>query len=195
MGRRGGDAYRASAARASASVLNNLPGAYPVEAWTCHYWALDEEQVPRENRVVLELPEGYSAAAPRVMLGEPGCVLRVRRWGVGCRPSLLEPAGFDPASVAGADATDQALIDVCFAATQFDLPGGFVIADIDYPLQLRDAEGVLRGSSVDGISLLGALSYLVSDGRVASDFQRVRREAPELYRVALAELRMGLAGA
>jgi len=194
MVRRGGSAYRSSAAPPDAAVINNLPGLYPVEDWRACYWTVGEDGSLSEHAVTLQLPVGYAAVCPPVWPGEPGCVLRVRRWGVGCRPSLLEPAGFDPIAVAGPDAPDEVLMGICFAATHFDLPGGFVIADPDYPLLLFDPDGRLKGSSTTGVSYLGALAFFSSDGRVASDFQRTRREAPRLYRDAVAELRVLLSG-
>ena len=184
----GGNAFRPSRAPATARVLNNLPGRYPVEDWHACYWSVSEEGVLREHAVVLQLPAGYAAVCEPVRVGQAGCVLRVRRWGVACRISLLEAIGFDPLAIAGPDASDEAVAGVCFAATQFDLPGDFIIADPDYPFLLFDPAGVLKGSSVDGISLLGALAYFASGGRVAADFQQLRREAPTLYGQALAEL-------
>ncbi len=194
MAQRGGNAFRPSTAPPDAEVLNNLPGRYPVEDWRVCYWAVTSDGTLVEHAVTLQLPIHYAAVCPPIRLGQPGCVLRVRRWGVGCKPSLLEPAGFDPLAVAGAGASDETLMWICFAATHFDLPGDFVIADPDYPLLLFDPQGQLKGSSVWGISLLGALAYLASDGRVASDFQRTRREAPGLYRQAVAQALAVLGG-
>lgn len=188
MTRRGGSAYRPTRAPSGASVLNNLPGRCRVEDWRVCYWTMADDGSLTERAVTLQLPAGYAAACEPVRVGQPGCVLRVRRWGVGCRLSLLEPAGFDPAAILGSDASDEALVSICFAATHFDLPGDFVIADADYPLILFDPRGALKGSSVTGISYLGALAYLVSEGRVASDFQRMRREAPHMYREAVTDL-------
>ncbi|HIQ00901.1 MAG TPA: hypothetical protein EYH30_02030, partial [Anaerolineales bacterium] len=194
MAQRGGSGFRPSYTPPGVAVLNNLPGRYPVEDWRVCYWTVADDGILSGNAVTLQLPAGYGAVCPPVRVGQPGCVLRVRRWGVGCKPSLLEPAGFDPTVVAGPDASDEALMGVCFAATHFDLPGGFVIADPDYPLLLFDPEGQLKGSSTRGISLLGALAYLASDGRVASDFQRTRREGSRLYRQAVSEMQAVLGG-
>ncbi len=188
MVRRGGNAYRPTVAPPDAEVINNLPGLYPVEDWRVCYWTVGEDGALRERAVTLQLPAGYAHSCGPVRVGEAGCVLRVRRWGVGCRISLLERTGFDRLAILGPDAPDELLLEVCFASTHFDLPGGFVIADPEYPLLLFDPEGVLKGSSTWGISYLGALAYLVSGGRVASDFQRTRRTAPRLYRTAVAEL-------
>jgi len=185
----GGDSFRPSTADPDRGPLNNLPGRYEVESWRVCYWAAAEDGTLGERAVTLQLPAGYAAACEPVTVGQPGCVLRVRRWGIGCRPSLLESAGFDPAAVAGVNASDRSVMHVCFAATHFDLPGGFVIADPDYPLLLFDPAGNLKGSPANGVSLLGAMAYFVSRGRVTSDFQRTRRDAPGLYRRALAELR------
>jgi hypothetical protein len=189
---RGGNAFRPSRAPTDAAVLNNVPGRYLVEDWRVCYWTVDNDGTLSGHAVTLQLPFGYAAVCLPVRVGDPGCVLRVRRWGVGCSLSLLELSGFDPVAVAGADAPDEVVMAICFAATHFDLPGGFVIADNDYPLLLFDPDGGLKGTSVRGISLLGALSYMVSGGRVASDFQRTRRESPGLYRRALEELQSAL---
>jgi len=194
MEQRGGNAFRRSDAPPDAAVLNNLPGRYLVEEWRACYWAVADDGRLGERAVTLQLPAGYAAACEPVLVGQPGCILRVRRWGVGCRPSFLEPAGFDPVAIAGTNASDETLMQVCFAATHFNLPGGFVIADPDYPFLLFDHRGRLKGSSVRGISLLGALAYLASGGRVASDFQRTRRDGPGLYRRAVADLQAILDG-
>lgn len=192
MTSQGGNAFRPSRVPATARVLNNLPGRYPVENWYACYWTVSRDGSLREHAVILQLPEGYAAVCNPVQVGQMGCILRVRRWGVACRISLLEAIGFDPVAIAGADAPDEAVAALCFAATQFDLPGDFVIADPDYPFLLFDPSGTLKGSSVSGISLLGALAYFVSGGRVAADFQRLRREAPRLYRQALSDLQDAL---
>jgi len=192
--RAGGDAFRSSTAAPDVTVVNNLPGFFPIEDWRVCYWAVDTDGGLTGWAVTLQLPEGYAAACEPVAVGQLGCVLRVRRWGVGCRPSVLEQAGFDPTFVAGSQASDRELLDVCFAVTHFDLPGGFVVADKDYPLLLFDPTGLLKGTSVTGISLLGALAFAASGGRVASDFQQVHRKSPRLYRQAVADLRELLAG-
>jgi hypothetical protein len=192
MTRRGGNAYRPTKAPPDAKVINNLPRRYAVEDWRVCYWTVADDGSLSEHAVTIQLPTGYADACDPVRVGQPGCVLRVRRWGLGCRISLLGAAGFDPFAAAAPHASDRVLAEVCLAATHFDLPGGFVIADIDYPLILFDPGGALKGSSAAGISYLGALAYFSSQGRVASDFQRVRREAPSMYREAVADLQLFL---
>jgi hypothetical protein len=105
----------------------------------------------------------------------------VRRWGLACLPSLLEEIGLDPAPLADSDASPSEFVRVYLMATHFDLPGGFIIADPDYALLLFDPAGTLKGACINGISYLGALAWMATGGRVAADFQQVRRDAPEFY--------------
>ena len=181
VSRRGGNVFRASQAPTGLKVANNLPGCYPVEDWRAYYWAVDDDGGLRERYVVVQLPLGYAGACPPVAWGGPGCVYHVRRWGLACRPSLLGVIGFDPTPFLGPDAPASDFLHVYLAATHFDLPGGFIIADLDYPLLLFDPGGRLKGCCIGGISYLGALAWLATGGCVAADFQRVRREAPEFY--------------
>ena len=90
-----------------------------------------------------------------------------------------------PEPVVGADASDSEYLRLFLEATHFDLPGTFIIADPDYPVMLFDPTGDLKGSCITGISYLGALAWMVTGGRVAADFQRMRRDAPDLYRTAV----------
>jgi hypothetical protein len=50
----------------------------------------------------------------------------------------------------------------------------------------------LKGSCVNGISYLGALAWMATDGCIAADFQRVWREAPDFYRQAVEAFRRAL---
>lgn len=185
MSRRGGNVFRASQAPADLKVANNLPGCYPVEDWRAYYWAVADDGGLRERHVTVQLPQGYAGACRPVTWGGQGCIYHVRRWGLSCRPSLLEVIGFDPTPLVGSDAPASDFLHVYLAATHFDLPGGFIIADLDYPLLLFDPAGELKGCCISGISYLGALAWLATGGHVATDFQRVRREAPEFYRRAV----------
>jgi hypothetical protein len=181
MPRRGGSVFRPSQAQPDARVVNNFPGRYPVEDWRTYYWAMRDDGALRDRHVIVQLPRGYAGICPLVTWGERGCIYRVRRWGLACLPSLLEEIGFDPAPLVGTDAPSSELLRVYLEATHFDLPGGFIIADPDYPLLLFDSAGDLKGSCLHGISYLGALAWMATDGRVAADFQRLRREAPVFY--------------
>jgi hypothetical protein len=183
--RRGGNVFCPSQASPELRVVNNLPGRYPVEDWRAYYWAVADDGSLHERYVTVQLPQGYAAACPAVVGGEQGCIYHVRRWGLACLPSLLEAAGFDPTPLVGPDAPPSEFLRVYLEATHFDLPGGFVIADPDYPLLLFDPAGDLKGRCVSGISYLGALAWLATGGRVAADFQRMRREAPAFYRRAV----------
>jgi hypothetical protein len=185
MPRRGGNAFRPSQAPPDVRGINNLPGRYPVEDWRAYYWAVADDGAPRDRYVIIQLPRGYAEACPPVAWGEQGCIYRVRRWGLACLPSLLEEIDFDPTPLVGFNAPSSEFIRVYLEATHFDLPGGFVIADLDYPLLLFDPAGDLKGSCINGISFLGALAWMATDGRIAADFQRMRREAPEFYRRAV----------
>jgi hypothetical protein len=185
MPRRGGNAFYPSRASPDVQVVNNLTGRYPVEDWRTYYWSVDDDGNVRERYVTVQLPRGYADACPLVKWGEPGCVYHVRRWGLACRPSLLEAIGFDPAGLVRPDAPPSELLRICLEASHFDLPGGFIIADPDYALLLFDPAGDLKGSCISGISYLGALAWMATEGRVAADFQLMRREAPEFYQRAV----------
>ena len=192
MPRRGGNAFRPSQAPPDMRVVNNLPGRYPVEDWRAYYWAVADDGAPRDRYVIIQLPRGYAEACSPVAWEEQGCIYRVRRWGLACLPSLLEEIDFDPTPLVGSDAQPSEFIRVYLEATHFDLPGGFIIADPDYPLLLFDPAGDLKGSCINGISFLGALAWMATDGRIAADFQRMQREAPEFYRRAVEAFRRAL---
>lgn len=192
MPRRGGNAFRPSQALPDVRVVNNLPGRYPVEDWRAYYWAVANDGALRDRYVIVQLPRGYAEACPPVAWGEQGCIYQVRRWGLACLPSLLERIGFDPAPLVGSDAPASEFVRVYLEATHFDLPGGFIIADPDYPLLLFDPAGDLKGACISGISYLGALAWIATHGRVATDFQRMRREAPDLYRQAVEDFHRAL---
>ena len=187
MPRNGGNAFRRSQAAPGLQAANNLPGRYPVEDWRAYYWAVADDGSPHEQYVTVQLPTGYAGACSPVEWGERGCIYVVRRWGLACLPSLLEAIGFDPAPLVDPDAPPSEWVRIYLEATHFDLPGGFIIADPDYPLHLFDPAGDLKGSCISGISHLGALAWLATDGRIAADFQRLRREAPDFYRQAVEE--------
>jgi len=192
MPTRGGNAFRPSRVSPDLRIANNLPGCYPVEDWRTYYWAVADDGAPCDRYVTVQLPRGCADACSPVEWGEPGCVYHVRRWGLACRPSLLETIGFDPTSVVGPDARPSAHVRLYLEVTHFDLPGGFIIADPDYPLLLFDPAGDLKGSCIDGISYLGALAWMVTQGRIAADFQRMRQEAPMFYHVAVEEFSRAL---
>jgi len=181
MPRRGGNAFHPSGAPPDLRVANNLPGLYPVEDWRAYYWAVTGDGSLRERYATIQLPRGYAGACPPVSWGERGCIYHVRRWGLACLPSLLEEIGFDPTPLVGPDAPPSEFVRVYLLVTHFDLPGGFIIADPDYPLLFFDPAGTLKGSCISGISYLGALAWMATGGRVAADFQRMRRDAPEFY--------------
>ena len=183
--RRGGNVFRPSQAPPDLMVANNLPGHHSVEDWRAYYWAVSGSGHPADLSITVQLPQGYADACPAVAWGEQGCIYHVRRWGLACRPSLLEVAGFDPTPLVGSDASPSEFVRVYLEATHFDLPGGFIIADPDYALLLFDPAGDLKGSCITGISHLGALAWLATGGRIAADFQRIRRETPDFYRRAV----------
>jgi hypothetical protein len=193
MSKRGGNAFRASNAPPELKVANNLPGRYPVEDWRAYYWNVAEDGCVDERYITVQLPEGYASVCSRVDWGQRGCIYNVRRWGLACLPSLLEEMAFDPEPVIGADAPDSEYLRLFLEVTHFDLPGTFIIADPDYPLMLFDPAGELKGSCISGISHLGALAWMVTHGRVAADFQRMRRDAPDFYRTAVESFGTALA--
>jgi hypothetical protein len=193
MPRRGGNAFRPSEASPDLSVVNNLPDCYPVEDWRAYYWAVANDGSLHQRYVTVQLPRGYADACSPVAWGEQGCVYHVRRWGLACRPSLLEETDFDPAALVSPDDPPSELVRVYLEATHFDLPGGFIIADPDHALLLFDPAGDLKGSCITGISHLGALAWLVTGGRIATDFQRIRRETPDFYQRAVESFGRALA--
>lgn len=182
-----GDAYRASLAPPDATVVNNFPGQYPTEDWRVFYWTVDAQGHLADRSVTLQFPAGYAAACPEVALGLPGCVYKVRRWGVACYPSILSEIDFDPAPLVTGDqerfpgGEGQELLHIYLHATHFDLPGHFVIADMVYPLLLFDPNGALKGSWQWGPTYLGALAWQVSGGKLGVDFELMRTTAPWLY--------------
>jgi hypothetical protein len=182
-----GDAFRASTAPPDASVLNNFPGQYPTEDWRVFYWTVDEQGELADRSVTLQFPAGFGAACAHVALGEPGCVYKVRRWGIACYPSILSEIEFDPAPLVTGDAArfpggeGQELLHIYLHATHFDLPGHFVIADRVYPLLLFDPTGALKGSWQYGPTYMGALAWQVSGGTLDVDFELMRTTAPWLY--------------
>lgn len=194
MRRSQGDAYRASTASPEATVLNNFPGLYPVEDWQVFYWTVDADGRLADRNVTLQLPAGYADACPQVTLGEPGCVYKVRRWGLACYPSILTEIGFDATRLVTGDeerfpgGEGQELLHIFLHATHFDLPGYFVIADTRYPLLLFAPDGTLKGSWQQGPTYLGALAWQVSGGKVAADFELMRTTAPALYEKVVGEL-------
>jgi hypothetical protein len=190
--RRGGNVFRPSQAPSGLRIANNLPGRYPVESWRAYYWAVAGNSHPDDLSITIQLPQGYADACPAVAWGEQGCIYHVRRWGLACRPSLLEEAGFAPSPLASPEVPASVFLRVYLEATHFDLPGGFVIADPDFPLLLFEPNGDLRGRCTTGISHLGALAWIATNGRIAADFQRLRREAPQFYYLAVEQFSRAL---
>jgi hypothetical protein len=122
---------------------------------------------------------GYADACPAIWIGERGCVHQVRRWGVQCYTRILQDIGFDPTRYLSPDSerfpggADGALITILLQATHFDLPGYFIIASEQHPLLLFAPDGTLKGSHTRGHSYLGALAYIVTDGKVNRRFGRL----------------------
>jgi len=192
--------HRASTAPPDAKVINNFPGQYPVEDWPVFYWTVDEKGHLADRSVTLQFPAGYAAACPEVQLGQPGCVLKVRRWGIACYPSILSEIDFDPEPLVTGDeerfpgGDGQELLHIYLHATHFDLPGHFVIADMQYPLLLFDPNGELKGSWQRGPTYLGALAWEVSGGKLDADFELMRTTAPALYQKVAGDLLRALRG-
>ena len=186
--------FRVSRAGPEARTLNNFPGAYPVEPWRAHYWSVSPEGGLAECSAVLELPAGYGAAVPQVAAGEPGCVSKVRSWGVMCSPGVLDQIGFDAGPLVTHDlerfpgGEDQEWLRIYLAATTFELPGHFIIADEDYRFLLFDPAGDLKGSWANGPTYLAALTWLVTHGEVSADFAHLLAADRGLYQRAVAEM-------
>ena len=170
---------------AGAQVISNFPGAYPHEDWCVHYWTVDPQGGLSNRQVTIQLPLGYADASPEIEIGEAGCICHVRRWGLSCYPSLLEQIGFDPYPllplVRDCGDTESALMHIMIEATRFDLPGHFIIASDQYPLLLFDPSGTLKGSHTQWQTHLGALAWMVSDGRVDGQFELLRAINPWFY--------------
>ena len=163
-----------------------------------YYWSVNPQGKLVSTKAKLELPRGYSATCHEVEIGEPGCIDRVRRWGVACRMALLEEMGFDASSLLeqeGWDPNDGGrALHWFMQATHLDLPGDFIIASDEHPFLLFAPDGALAGSYTWWYTYLGALAYYVSGGRVRGTFNRVWREDRALYREALGYVLTALGG-
>ena len=193
MPRSSGNAMCPSRIPAGAQFISNFPGAYPHEDWCVHYWAVDRQGSLSEHQVTIELPQGYAEACPEIAIGEPGCICHVRRWGLSCYPSLLEQIGFDPYPllplVRDCGDTESTLMHIMIEAIRFDLPGHFVIASEQYPLLLFDPSGTLKGSYTCWQTHLGALAWMVSEGRVNGQFELMHKINPWFYEELVGYLR------
>ena len=185
---------RPSMAADDGQPINNLPGLYPTEDWRVQYWDVEASGEVRERQALVQLPKGYAGACPEVVVGQKGCVHRVRRWGVQCYTRILEELGFDPTEYLSHDAQqfpggdDEEMISILLNATHFDLPAHFVIASVEHPLLMIDPQGALKGSFTRWFTRLGALSYMVSGGRVSQRFGELPLEDRSLYEEALGYL-------
>lgn len=190
MPRSAGNTVRRSTAPPDAEVINNFPSRYLTEDWRAYYWVVTERGDLMDRRVTIQLPLGCADVCPEVEIGQSGCVYRVRRWGVACYASLLEEMGFDPGPLLTHDqerfpgGEGQEILRMMIQATHFDLPGYFIIAGQQYPFLLFDPGGTLKGSYTKWRTYLGALAWLVSEGKVSADFELLRITNPGLYREA-----------
>ena len=198
MPKASGNTMRPSTAKDDGQPINNLPGLYPTEDWIVHYWDVEPQGELQSRQAVIQLPHGYADACPEVWVGESGCVHRVRRWGVQCYTRILQDIGFDPslylshnrARFPGGD--DDEIISILIHATHFDLPAHFVIASQEHPLLLFDPRGMLKGSYTRWHTHLGALAYLVSEGKRNAYFGGLHAENRSLYEQALRYLLQAL---
>ena len=191
MPKASGNTMRPSRARDDGQPINNLPGLYPTEDWVVHYWDVEPQGQLRSRQAVMQLPHGYCHACSEVRIGERGCVHGVRRWGVQCYTRVLQHLGFDPSRYLSHDSQrfpggdDEELISILIHATHFDLPAHFIIASQEHPLLLFDPQGLLKGSYTRWHTYLGALAYIVSDGKRNACFGRLHAENKPLYDEAL----------
>jgi len=189
-----GNTMRPSLAVDDGQPINNLPGLYPTEDWTVQYWDVEASGEVQKRQAVVQLPEGYAGACGEVVVGQRGCVHRVRRWGVQCYTRILQDFGFDPSQYLSHDAQqfpggdDDEVISVLLKATHFDLPAHFVIASQEHPLLMFDPQGLLKGSFTRWFTRLGALAYMVSGGKVNRDFGELPEEDRSLYEEAMGYL-------
>ena len=177
---------RPSAASEDAAVLNNYPGRYPTEDWVAHYWSVTPGGDLQARQVRLQLPYGFGGVCMPVVVGHPGCVRVVRRWGVGCYPEILNEIGFDFAPLLADPDDDAEWLMHYFGVVTFDLPGFFVIASPTHPLLLYAPDGVLKGSFTEWRTHLGAVSYMV--GGLDVGFVGLQIENNALYQQALGYL-------
>ncbi len=189
---------RPSAAKDDGRPINNLPGLYPTEDWVVHYWDVEPQGTLRSRQAVIQLPHGYADVCPQVQIGESGCVHHVRRWGVQCYTRILQDIGFDPSLYLSHDrerfpgGDDEEIISILIRVTHFDLPAHFVIASKEHPLLLFDPQGMLKGSYTRWHTYLGALAYMVSEGKRNAYFGRLHAENRPLYNQALSHLLQAL---
>ncbi len=186
MRKRVGNQFRESSARAGELVAENLPNLYPVEEWRAFYWIMNREGELEDARAILRLPRGVGAVSRQVRIGQPGVIENVRRWGVALRGGILEDIGFDPTPILSHDrtrfATDDAeALHVITNMTHFDLPGFFLLASEEHPFLLFDPTGTLKGTYTRWYTHAGALTFLVSDGKVTTSFGLTWQEDRELY--------------
>lgn len=191
MPKASGNTMRPSTAKDDGQSINNLPGLFSTEDWGVHYWDVDLQGEVHIRKAVIRLPYGYADACPEVQIGESGCVHSVRRWGVQCYTRILQDIGFDPSLYLSHDrerypgGDDEEMISILIRATHFDLPAHFVIASQEHPLLLLDSQGMLKGSYTRWHTHLGALAYMVSDGKRNAYFGRLHAENRSLYDEAL----------
>ena len=190
MPKSAGNSMRLSTAKDDGQPINNLPGVYPTENWVVYYWDVEPWGELQSRRAVIQLPRGYAAACPEVWIGASGCVHSVRRWGIQCYTRILQDIGFDPSAYLGRSSeqfsgSDGEIISILINATHFDLPAYFVIASEEHPLLLFDPQGILKGSYTRWYTYLGALAYMVSNGKVHGYFGRLHAEDKALYDEAL----------
>jgi len=194
----GSNTMRLSTAQDDGRPINNLPGLYPIEDWVVHYWDVEPQGRLRSRQATIQLPSGYARACRAISIGERGCVYQVRRWGVQCYTRILQDIGFDPTQYLSLDlelfpgGADGALITILLQATHFDLPGYFIIASDQHPLLLFEPDGTLKGSHTRWHSYLGALAYIVSEGRVNRRFGRLYAANRALHDEALRYLLQAL---
>jgi hypothetical protein len=180
----GGDSLRESTAPVGATVVDNSQGAYPTEGWEATYFSVSHVGALTAHRILVRVPAGLSRASLPVPIGQPGCIYAVRRWGFALRPSALAAAGFGSAPLLSqGDDTD--VLRLWFGAAAFDLPGEFIIGSPEHPFRLVGPDGILRGSSVQWRTYLGALAFFTSGGRIDADFIRFWAEAEESYQQAV----------
>jgi hypothetical protein len=172
------DSLRQSDVAPGTTIVDNSQGRYATEDWEATYFDVGHLGSLTARRVTVRLPAGL------VLIGQPGCVYAVRRWGFALRPSALEAAGFDPASLL-TTGDDAEALRVMLHAAAFDLPGEFIIASPEHPFRLVAPDGTLRGSSVWWRTYLGALTFFVSEGEIDADFVHLWAEAEESYRLAV----------
>jgi hypothetical protein len=105
----------------------------------------------------------------------------------------LEAIGFDLTPLFSHDRTrfaddDAEALHLVTDMTHFDLPGFFILASEEHPFLLFDPNGDLKGSYTRWYTHAGALAYIVTDGRLQTNFGLTWEKDKVLYQKVMRAL-------